>query len=202
MTWLEETTDSANPNGYLIGTAIFLSALVVMVIWQTLAKKFHPFLYWVTIVASTTAGTTMADFADRSLGIGYTGGSALLLACVIAVPGGLVLFRKGPFRSTRSTPARSKLLLLDHHYFFPDAGHGPRRLGCGHGRARLRRWRAGLRRRPGGNCAGLLLHQYLPRGVVLDGLHPDQATGRHGGRFLRQADFRWRLRTSAGRWHR
>jgi uncharacterized membrane-anchored protein len=84
MTWLGETTSHPNPNGYLIGTAIFLAALVAMVIWQTMAKKFHPFLYWATIVASTTAGTTMADFADRSLGIGYTGGSALLLACVIA----------------------------------------------------------------------------------------------------------------------
>jgi uncharacterized membrane-anchored protein len=70
--------------GYLVGSIIFLSALMVMVVWQTLAKKFHPFLYWATIVASTTAGTTMADFCDRSLGIGYTGGSALLLACVMA----------------------------------------------------------------------------------------------------------------------
>jgi uncharacterized membrane-anchored protein len=70
--------------GYLVGSIIFLSTLVVMVIWQTLAKKFHPFLYWGTIVASTTAGTTMADFCDRSLGIGYTGGSALLMACVVA----------------------------------------------------------------------------------------------------------------------
>jgi uncharacterized membrane-anchored protein len=84
MTWLGETTDQANPNGYLIGTGIFLSLLVVMVVWQTMARKFHPFLYWATIVASTTAGTTMADFADRSLGIGYTGGSTLLLACVMA----------------------------------------------------------------------------------------------------------------------
>ena len=83
MTWLGETTTDANPNGYLIGTGIFLSILVAMVVWQTMARKFHPFLYWATIVASTTAGTTMADFADRSLGIGYTGGTALLLACVI-----------------------------------------------------------------------------------------------------------------------
>ena len=50
-----------------------------------MAKNFHPFLYWATIVASTTFGTTMADFADRSLGIGYTGGSTLLLACLLAV---------------------------------------------------------------------------------------------------------------------
>jgi uncharacterized membrane-anchored protein len=73
--------------GYLAGTALFLSLLVVLVIWQTAVKKFHPLLYWATIVASTTAGTTMADFADRSLGIGYTGGSLLLLACVLATLG-------------------------------------------------------------------------------------------------------------------
>src|ERR1700731_5417528 len=57
--------------GYLDGTALFLALLVVLVICQIAAKKFHPFLYWAMIVASTTAGTTMADFADRSLGIGY-----------------------------------------------------------------------------------------------------------------------------------
>ena len=73
--------------GYLAGTAIFLSLLVVLVIAQIAARKFHPLLYWATIVASTTAGTTMADFADRSLGIRYTGGSSLLLACVLAVLG-------------------------------------------------------------------------------------------------------------------
>ena len=71
--------------GYLTGTAIFLSLLVALVVVQIMAKEFHPFLYWATIVASTTAGTTMADFADRSLGIGYTGGSAILLACVLTV---------------------------------------------------------------------------------------------------------------------
>ena len=71
--------------GYVIGTAIFLSILVVLVLLQIVAKKFHPFLYWATIVASTTFGTTMADFADRSLGIGYTGGSALLFLCLMMV---------------------------------------------------------------------------------------------------------------------
>jgi len=83
MSWLGETTDHAVPNGYLIGTAIFASALVVLVVLQIVARKFHPFLYWATILASTTAGTTLADFADRSLGVGYTGGSAILLACVL-----------------------------------------------------------------------------------------------------------------------
>jgi uncharacterized membrane-anchored protein len=70
--------------GYLIGTAIFLTALIALVWWQVAATRFHPFLYWATIIASTTAGTTMADFATRSLDIGYTGGSALLLGCVLA----------------------------------------------------------------------------------------------------------------------
>src|SRR5215475_6834295 len=70
--------------GYLTGTAIFLGALIILVVAQILAKRFHPFLYWATIVASTTFGTTMADFCDRSLGIGYTGGSALLFALLLA----------------------------------------------------------------------------------------------------------------------
>lgn len=71
--------------GYLVGTAIFLSLLAIFVVLQISARKFHPFLYWATIVASTTAGTTMADFADRSLGIGYTGGSTVLFLCLTAV---------------------------------------------------------------------------------------------------------------------
>jgi uncharacterized membrane-anchored protein len=70
--------------GYLVGTAIFLTTLVVFAVGQIAAKRFYPFLYWATIVASTTAGTTMADFADRSLGIGYPGGSTLLFFCVLA----------------------------------------------------------------------------------------------------------------------
>ena len=73
--------------GYLVGTALFLAVLVVLVVFQIVAKKFHPFLYWATIVASTTFGTTMADFADRSLGIGYAGGSSLLLLCLLTALG-------------------------------------------------------------------------------------------------------------------
>jgi uncharacterized membrane-anchored protein len=73
--------------GYLAGSALFLSLLVVFVFLQIAAKKFYPFLYWATIVASTTAGTTMADFADRSLGIGYAGGSSVLFVCLMATLG-------------------------------------------------------------------------------------------------------------------
>lgn len=86
MTWLGETTPNAPQgllNGYLIGTAIFGVILIVLASSQIRARRFHPWLYWATIVASTTAGTTLADFATRSLGIGYPGGSILLLACVL-----------------------------------------------------------------------------------------------------------------------
>jgi len=70
--------------GYLVSTLIFATVLLILVACQIAAKKFHPFLYWATIIASTTAGTTLADFADRSLGIGYLGGSLLLLGSVLA----------------------------------------------------------------------------------------------------------------------
>jgi uncharacterized membrane-anchored protein len=70
--------------GYLAGSLLFATLLIVLVAFQIRAERFHPTLYWATIVASTTFGTTMADFADRSLGIGYTGGSTLLLAVLLA----------------------------------------------------------------------------------------------------------------------
>ena len=70
--------------GYLVGTLIFATTLVLFVCWQVAARRFHSSLYWTTIISSTTAGTTMADFADRSLGVGYAGGSTLLLVCVLA----------------------------------------------------------------------------------------------------------------------
>ena len=84
MSWLGETTPHPVPGGYLIGTAIFGILLIALVWAQTRARKFHPWLYWATIVASTTAGTTMADFLDRSEALGYFGGSLLLFACVLA----------------------------------------------------------------------------------------------------------------------
>ena len=76
--------------GYLVGTAIFASIFIAAVGAQISARRFHPPLYWAAIVATTTAGTTLADFLDRSLGIGYLGGSTILLASLAAV---LVLWR-------------------------------------------------------------------------------------------------------------
>jgi uncharacterized membrane-anchored protein len=86
MSWLGETTPQAGHaglNGYLIGTAIFGVLMVALVWLQIRARRFNPWLYWATVIASTTAGTTLADFATRSLGIGYPGGSVLLLGCVV-----------------------------------------------------------------------------------------------------------------------
>lgn len=69
--------------GYLVGTAIFAAVFLAAVVAQIRAQRFHPVLYWTTIIATTTVGTTLADFADRSLGIGYAGGSALLLTLLL-----------------------------------------------------------------------------------------------------------------------
>ena len=70
--------------GYLLGSAIFAGVFVAAVGGQIAMRGFHPVVYWAAIVASTTLGTTLADFADRSLGIGYAGGSAILLFLVVA----------------------------------------------------------------------------------------------------------------------
>ncbi len=82
MTWLQADVHPHN-GGYLIGTAIFLAVFAAAVIAQILTRRFNPWIYWLAIVASTTVGTAMADFFDRSLGIGYTGGASILLACVL-----------------------------------------------------------------------------------------------------------------------
>jgi uncharacterized membrane-anchored protein len=82
MSWLHADQNAQN-GGYLIGTVIFLAIFVAAVIAQISTKKFNPWIYWLAIVASTTVGTALADFFDRSLGIGYVGGSSILLACVL-----------------------------------------------------------------------------------------------------------------------
>ena len=82
MSWLHADQNAHN-GGYLIGTGIFLAVFVAAVIAQISTTRFNAWIYWLAIVASTTVGTAMADFFDRSLGIGYAGGSSILLACVL-----------------------------------------------------------------------------------------------------------------------
>src|SRR5947209_2617156 len=78
MSWLHADVNAHN-GGYLIGAGIFLVLFLAAVIAQISEKKYNPWIYWLAIVASTTVGTVLADFFDRSLGIGYTGGSSILL---------------------------------------------------------------------------------------------------------------------------
>jgi uncharacterized membrane-anchored protein len=90
--------------GYLLGTAIFAAIFIVAVIAQIKASRFRPFLYWFTIIATTTVGTTMADFADRSLGAGYLGGSLLLLTLLLASLGAWYWSQGSVSVETVSTP--------------------------------------------------------------------------------------------------
>lgn len=90
--------------GYLTGTALFFSVLVVLVAFQIFAKRFHPLLYWATIIASTTAGTTLADFATRSLGIGYIGGSSILFGLVLLSLGAWYLSERSISVDTVNNP--------------------------------------------------------------------------------------------------
>ena len=163
----------------------------MLVVWQTLAKRFHPFLYWATIIASTTAGTTMADFADRSLGIGYTGGSSLLFVCLMATLA-LWYWSQGSISvETVNTPkveafywaaiTFSQTLGTALGDWAADTGGlgyegGALLFGAGPGRA-------------GG---ALLLDRHFARVAVLGGVHPDAPARRHRRRSARQAGQRWR----------
>jgi uncharacterized membrane-anchored protein len=170
--------------GYLIGTAIFLGLLIVLVVAQILAHKFHPVLYWATIVASTTFGTTMADFADRSLGVGYAGGSTLLVVCLAAVLG-LWYWSQGTICvNTVSTPKVEA--------FYWAAITFSQTLGTA-----LGDWTAdtGLGYEGGalifgaacGDCRPLLLDEHFARPALLGGIHSDPAARCDCGRFSRQA---------------
>ena len=172
--------------GYLAGTVLFFAALLVLVIAQIMAKRFQPFLYWATIVASTTFGTTMADFADRSLGIGYTGGSTLLFACLVVVLGLWYLSQGTISVNTVSTPkveafywaaiTFSQTLGTALGDWMADTG------GLGYERGALV-FAAGL-----ALIAGLYFWTNVSRGTaVLGGIHSDPSVRRHGGRFSRQA---------------
>ncbi len=125
-----ETTPEAGGaglNGYLVGTAIFGLLLIVLAWIQIRARSFNPWLYWATIIASTTAGTTLADFATRSLGIGYPGGSLLLFACVLLSLFGMVQIDRDHLGQLGRQPAR-RAVLLDHDHVFADPRHRAGRL--------------------------------------------------------------------------
>src|SRR6202049_5145533 len=158
--------------GYLAGTALFVCILIALVAWQIAAKRFHPFLYWGTVVASTTFGTTMADFADRSLGIGYTGGSTLLFLCLMSVLGLWFWFEGTISVNTVSTPKVEA--------FYWAAITFSQTLGTA-----LGDWVAdtgGL-----GYEGGAFVDEYLTRISFLGGFYTSPTARSNGGRFSRQA---------------
>jgi hypothetical protein len=182
--------------GYLVGTAIFAAIFLAAVVAQVKAKDFHPFLYWTTIIATTTVGTTLADFADRSLGIGYAGGSSLLLALLL---GSLFVWHRtlgSVSVSTVSSPKAEAFYWLTIMF--------SQTLGTA-----LGDWTAdtaGLgwdtRVRPSCSAAAragrgsLLLDERVPHAAVLGGVHPDAPAGCRGRRFSGQAAERGRLALS------
>src|SRR5258705_10369003 len=107
--------------GYALSSALFIGIFVVAVAAQIAAKRFHPFLYWAVIVATTTAGTTMADFADRSLGIGYPGGSLILFACLMASLG-IWYWRAGSIAVDTGTSSRIEAFYLTSILFSQTLG--------------------------------------------------------------------------------
>ena len=108
--------------GYLSGTAIFVAALIVLVVLQIAAEQFSPFLYWATIVASTTFGTTMADFADRSLGIGSGGARRIgdlawigaWSACTVALVARFYFGRDSRYAESRGVLLGGNHILAEH----------------------------------------------------------------------------------------
>ena len=172
--------------GYLAGAALFAAALVVLVVAQIRARAFNAWLYWATIIASTTFGTALADFADRSLGIGYTGGSTLLLTSVLAVLG-LWYWSEGTVSVNSVSAPRAEAFYWATITFSQTLGTAlgdwaADTGGLGYGGGALL-FGAGLVDAGG----SVLLHADLPRGAVLGGLRAHPAAGRHGRGLLRQA---------------
>ena len=157
--------------GYEVGTLIFLGVFLLAVIAQVRASKFNPYLYWLTIVATTTVGTTMADFADRSLGIGYAGGCSILFTLLIA---SLAIWRWSEGSVSVNTVATPRVeafywttILFSQTLGTAMGDWMADTNGLGFGGAAL-----GIR---GGDCGhrrALLFHQGLARGAVLGCFRP------------------------------
>ena len=168
--------------GYLLSTAIFAVIFIIAVMAQIKAKQFHPTLYWVTITATTTVGTTLAGFLDRSLGIGYAGGSILLFSLLMASI--LVWYRTLGTVSVASVSSPKAEVFYWVTIMFSQT-LGARRLDNRHRRLWLY-WRChGVWRDVGAGCASLLLYSYFAYRLILGGVYSHKAIGCCGGRFSR-----------------
>ena len=182
MTWLGETTNRATGYGYLLGTVLVLVPFIALVIAQIVAKNFQPILYWTTIVASTMLGTTVADFADRSLGIGYTGGSSILLLCVLLVLG---LWYRSQGTIAVETVNRAQKCSIGRRSRF-HARNGARGLVGGHIGVGLPWCGPRICGRFSGRRGALLRYQRVSCAAVLGGFHFDTTAWSDCGRFSRQ----------------
>ena len=147
---------------YLVATGIFASIFCVAVIAQILAKRFHPLLYWGTIIATTTVGTTLADFADRSLGIGYVRWNVCLVRATHGIPVCLAPYSWFRF-DFNGEFCEGGDVLLGYDYVVPDTGHSTWRLDCGFGGVGLCGWSVRLQR-----PLGIGRYWLLPDRVVTD----------------------------------
>jgi uncharacterized membrane-anchored protein len=113
--------------GYALASIILIGIVIVAVFVQIMAKSFHPLLYWAVIVATTTAGTTMADFADRSLGMGYPGGASILFVLLLGSLG-VWYWSEGLRLGQFNHDTKGGNVLLGNDHVFPNLGNGARRL--------------------------------------------------------------------------
>ena len=180
MSFLGETTSDANPNGYLIGTAVFAVIFFIAVAMQIKADKFHPFLYWFTIIATTTVGTTLADYLTRSNGLGYTLGSAILLTCVIL---SLIVWKlsTGTIDIASVRTARAEIFYWVTIMFSQTLGTA---LGDWFAvpRVSLKRRGGRFRGRITCPCSAVLFHDGVEDYTLLDRVYPYEAARRSGWR--------------------
>ena len=159
-----------------------IGLFVVAVALQVAVRPFRPFLYWLTIIATTTVGTTLADFADRSLGIGYAGGTAILFALLMAALGTWYRTAGSVSVDTVEFP-EDRDVLLGRDPVLANPGNGARRLDGRH-RTGLRGRRAGLRRRAGGRRGGVLLLERLTHALFWSAFILTRPLGATVGDFL------------------
>jgi uncharacterized membrane-anchored protein len=168
--------------GYAAGTAVFFAIFIAAVAAQVASDRFHPFLYWAVIVATTTAGTTMSDYLDRTLGLGYPLASLLLLAMVLLV---LALWRlvTGSVSVNHISTRRAETFYWLTILFSNTLGTALGDLIADSSRLGLRRRCTRVRSCVGSHRRCVFLHQGVAYALVLGGLHPHPPSRRDAGRY-------------------
>jgi Repeat of Unknown Function (DUF347) len=180
--------------GYLLSTAIFMACFIAALSVQIRAKKFHPFLYWTVIVTTTTVGTTMADFANRSLGWGYVGGTVILFTLLMIVLG-LWKYSVGSVSFSDIKTTKVEIFYWVTILFSNTLGTALGRFYGGHQRSRFRTRSADFFRHADAGRGRVLLHEAFAHCVVLDGIYFDPSAGGDAWRSADQTARQWRPRS-------